>query len=172
MQTLQNSDQSKMELWGRQFRTALSSFPTGVTVVTAVDPEGHGVGVTVNSFVSISLTPPLVMWSLASKAKCRASFESATGFTVNVLAHDQQTVAHQFSRAVEDRFSEIEHRRLAEGGIALGGVSSWFDCRTDRVIEAGDHLLFIGHVIEFELSESDPLVFWRSRFVEAGLNSR
>lgn len=155
-----------------QFRRVLGYFPTGVTVVTACTSDGKPVGVTIGSFTSVSLEPPLVGFMMMTDSG-RWPEISATGvFCVNVLASDQGDLCWQFARTtVEEPFDGVQWRRSnATGSPILAGAIAWIDCSIDAVIEAGDHHFVVGRVLELEHvnPESDPnaLLFYRGRLGE------
>jgi flavin reductase (DIM6/NTAB) family NADH-FMN oxidoreductase RutF len=149
----------------RALRNAFGTFMTGVTVVTAHDPEGNPIGFTANSFTSVSLDPPLVLVCLANSSSNYEAFNQAAGFAVNVLAEDQKDVSNTFARPVEDRFAAVEWRQGPAGSPVLGGVSAWFDCPMHNRVEAGDHLILIGRVEAFETSPAPGLGYARGAYV-------
>lgn len=152
----------------KDFREALGCFPTGVAIITAPDDLGGYVGVTVNSFTSVSLDPPLVLWSLARDSYSRQAFVSAGWFAINILAAGQVELSKRFATRQLDKFAGVVVER-GLGGVALfDGCSARFQCRTYAVHDGGDHLIFIGEVIDFDYRGRDPLVFHRGRYVEAG----
>jgi flavin reductase (DIM6/NTAB) family NADH-FMN oxidoreductase RutF len=148
----------------RDFRRALGQFATGVTVVTARTPDGRKVGVTVNSFSSVSLDPPLVLWSLSRQAPSFADFAHATHFAVNVLAANQHHLSRQFSTPLPDKFSGVEFVEGAGGVPVLSGVNAHFICRNVRQYDGGDHLIFLGEVEDYKFSDGEPLVFHSGRY--------
>jgi flavin reductase (DIM6/NTAB) family NADH-FMN oxidoreductase RutF len=148
----------------RHFRDALAQFATGVTVICARAAEGHFVGFTANSFNSVSLTPPLIVWSLADTGSNLAAFQSAQRYTVNVLAHDQVELARRFSRPHADRFAGVAYRIGAAGAPLIEGCVAWFECRHHAMHRAGDHVLFIGEVDTCERGNGPPLVFHHGRY--------
>lgn len=148
------------------FRQALGTFTTGVTIVTTLDAAGRDVGVTANSFNSVSLAPPMVLWSLARSSTNIAAFLAARYFAVHVLASDQQALATRFSQKA-DRFAGIHPRRGFDGIALLDGCAARFECRTAFQYEGGDHVIFVGEVLSFEHCEREPLVFKRGRFALA-----
>jgi 3-hydroxy-9,10-secoandrosta-1,3,5(10)-triene-9,17-dione monooxygenase reductase component len=150
-----------------RFRQALGTFTTGVTIVTTVDAAGNDVGVTANSFNSVSLAPPMVLWSLARTSTSLAAFLAAHHFAVHVLASDQQTLATRFSTRGADRFAGLSPARGADGIALLDGCAARFECRTAFQHEGGDHVIFVGEVLNFEHCEREPLVFKRGRFAPA-----
>lgn len=145
-----------MEFDEREFREALGCYPTGVAIITAPDGKGGHVGITANSFASLSLDPPLVLWSLDKKAYSREAFHTAGFFGINVLSAGQVELSRHFSRRHMDKFASIEVE-LGEGGIALiDECVARFQCRTHTTYEAGDHIIFIGEVTSFEYDKSRP----------------
>ena len=147
-----------------RFRQALGAFTTGVTIVTTRDGAGSDVGVTANSFNSVSLSPPMVLWSLARSSTTLASFLAARSFAVHVLANDQHALATRFARKGADRFAGLHPRRGLDGIALLEQCAARFECRTAFQYEGGDHVIFVGEVLEFEHNEHEPLVFKRGRF--------
>jgi 3-hydroxy-9,10-secoandrosta-1,3,5(10)-triene-9,17-dione monooxygenase reductase component len=141
------------------FRGALASFATGVTVVTTVDPDGRDIGLTVNSFNSVSLDPPLVLWSLARTSTSLAAFQASKRFAIHVLSAGQQALSSRFASRKVDRFEGLEVER-GEGGVPLlAGCAARFQCRTEFEYDGGDHVIFVGEVAAFDHSELPPLVF-------------
>ena len=143
----------------RQLRDALGRFTTGVTVVTCCDEAGGFVGLTANSFSSLSLEPPLVLWSLRSASPAMVAFQGASRFAVNVLADSQVELSRRFASKSEDRFAEGTWALGAFGAPVLVGCSAVFECETVSHQVAGDHRLFIGRVLACAESALAPLVF-------------
>lgn len=148
----------------RQFRDALAQFATGVTVIAARAAGGSYVGFTANSFNSVSLAPPLVLWSLGRKASTLAAFEAAQCYAISVLAHDQVAIAHRFSRPHIDRFDGVPFRLGAAGAPLIEGSIAWFECVHHARHPAGDHVVFIGEVTTCERSAGRGLVFHHGRY--------
>jgi flavin reductase (DIM6/NTAB) family NADH-FMN oxidoreductase RutF len=148
----------------REFRDALAQFATGVTVICALGPEGRFVGFTANSFNSVSLEPPLVLWSLRRRAADLAHFERAERYAINVLAHDQVELARRFSRPHADRFDGVAYRVGAAGVPLIDGCVATFECRQHARYLAGDHVLFIGEVETCTRAKGRGLVFHHSRY--------
>ncbi len=148
----------------RQFRDALAQFATGVTVIAARRPDGRYAGFTANSFNSVSLDPPLVVWSLNRRAENLAAFENAERYAINVLAHDQIELARKFSRPHADRFDGVSFRLGAADAPLIEGCIAWFECRHHAMHRAGDHMLFIGHVETCERRNGVGLVFHHGRY--------
>jgi 3-hydroxy-9,10-secoandrosta-1,3,5(10)-triene-9,17-dione monooxygenase reductase component len=147
-----------------RFRQALGAFTTGVTIVTTLDARGSDVGVTANSFNSVSLTPPMVLWSLARSSSTIEAFLAARSFAVHVLADDQHALATRFAQKGAERFAGLTPRRGLDGIALLDECAARFECRTAFQYEGGDHVIFVGEVHAFEHNEHEPLVFKRGRF--------
>lgn len=141
------------------FRTALSQFATGITIITATGADGRRVGVTANSFNSVSLSPPLVLWSLAHKSGSFSAFQTCTHFAVNVLAADQEHLSRHFAQHAADKFAGIETVAGAGGSLLLPGSLAQFECRTRSLYPEGDHTIFVGEVIQFAHTDKAPLVY-------------
>ncbi len=150
----------------RALRDALGEFATGVAVVTARGADGQPVGVTVNSFASVSLEPPLVLWSLGLASPSLAAFESCSHYAVNILAADQVEFSQRFSQAQEDRFVGITTTVGAGGTPLLPGCSAWFECRNEIRYPGGDHVILVGFVVNFRREPKAPLVFHGGRYRE------
>lgn len=143
----------------KDFRRALGMFATGVTIVTARMKDGTPVGVTANSFNSVSLNPPLVLWSLAKNARSLQAFSEAGNWNVHILAEDQVAMSNLFARAGEDKFSGIDLDQGLTEAPLLTGCSARFQCRTMFQYEGGDHVIFVGEVIGYDRSERPPLLY-------------
>jgi 3-hydroxy-9,10-secoandrosta-1,3,5(10)-triene-9,17-dione monooxygenase reductase component len=151
----------------RLFRDALGAFATGVTIVTTVDPSGRDIGLTASSFNSVSLDPPMVLWSLSKRSSNLPAFIAAPWFAVHVLAHDQDDLSVRFAQRGVDRFDGLDLER-GQGGIPLlNGCAARFECRTEFRYEGGDHVIFVGRVEKFEHSRRTPLVFHGGRYALA-----
>jgi 3-hydroxy-9,10-secoandrosta-1,3,5(10)-triene-9,17-dione monooxygenase reductase component len=147
------------------FRKALGAFPTGVTVITTRSREGAPVGLTVNSFNSVSLDPPLILWSLAKTSSVLAVFESARNWAVHVLAADQQAMSKRFATRSADRFAGLPIEVGVGGVPLLSGCAARFQCTTESRHAGGDHIIFVGQVLAFDRRAVAPLVFQDSRYV-------
>lgn len=150
----------------RRLRDALGAYPTGVTVVTTRGPDGRAVGLTVNSFASLSLDPPLLLWSLANRSPNRRAFRAASHFAINVLGSGQEALARSFANpTVTDKFDGVAWQPSAAHGVPLlAGTLAHFVCECRDAIEAGDHTLFIGRVDQHAHVGGEPLVFHGGRF--------
>ena len=151
----------------RQFRNALGAFATGVTIVTTRTRAGADVGLTANSFNSVSLEPPMVLWSLAKSARSLPAFLESSYFAVHVLSASQQELSHMFARRGADKFSGLALERGRGGIPLLDGCSARFQCRTAVKYEGGDHVVFIGEVESFDHFDRPPLVFHGGRYAQA-----
>ena len=130
----------------QEFRTALGMFATGVTIVTARTAEGEVIGLTANSFNSVSLDPPLVLWSLSRAAASLAVFAAGSHYAINVLAADQKVLAERFAMKGADRFSGVSFEQGAGGAPLLHGAAATFECFNRSRYEEGDHVIFVGEV--------------------------
>lgn len=150
-----------------ELRRVLGRFATGVTVVTAAVPDG-AVGITVNSFTSVSLDPPMVLFCLASTSRARAVFRRGAHFAVNILSEDQEDVSRCFAARESggnERFATVEVRVGVTGAPLLAECVAHLECEVVDEVEAGDHLIVIGRVIDLDIGrDHPPLVFFASRY--------
>ena len=151
-----------------EFRHALGCFATGVTVVTAVAEDGTPVGLTVNSFNSLSLDPPLVLWSLGTGSPLLGAFERASHFAVNILAEDQTELSQRFALRAVDKFSDLKLRPGLGGAPLLPDCVAWLECRTRSHQRHGDHVLFIGEVDRIAATAKKPLLYLHGHYASAG----
>jgi flavin reductase (DIM6/NTAB) family NADH-FMN oxidoreductase RutF len=151
-------------------RRALGSFGTGVTVVSSRAADGHLVGVTVNSFSSVSLDPPIVLWSLNRLSPSLPAFDHCGRFVVNVLAVDQGALSHRFSRPLPqgdaDKFHGVPHRLTQEGLPVLAGSAAHFECLVLQRMVVGDHVLFLGEIEAFEHHRRVGLLYCQGRYAQ------
>lgn len=149
------------------YRRSLGCFPTGITVMTASDGDRR-VGVTANSFGSLSLDPPLVLWNLKLNAPSLPVFRDAGHFAVNVLAWHQREISQQFATPLEDKFAGIDHETGIGGSILLSGCAVTYECQLVHEFVKGDHVVLIGEVQRFQDFHREPLIFFRGdhRFFE------
>lgn len=149
----------------RAFRSALGSFATGIAVVSACAPDGSFVGLTVNSFNSVSLDPPLVLWSLDRNSPSLAVFRDAGHYAVNILAADQETVSQRFATRLNDKFGELEVCAGFGGVPLLHGCCAWFECINEAQYAGGDHLILLGRVARFSHDPARaPLLYHAGRY--------
>ena len=153
-----------MTTQAHDFRNALGQFATGVTVVTTVDDGGDPVGITANSFNSVSVDPPMVLWSIARQSGKRSAFESADRFVVNVLSEDQVEISRQFAKGGRTHFSNIDWRPGAAGLPLLPGCAARFECRKVYQYDGGDHIIIVGEVEQFDATGREALVFHRGQY--------
>lgn len=147
------------------YRRALAQFATGVTIVTTRDPDGVPTGLTVNSFNSVSLEPPLVLWSLALKASSLAAFKTCRHYAVNVLGAGQLDAAKTFADAKADRFATVPwHAGPFDMPIIDGAVASLIVGNRSQYIE-GDHMILVGEVVTYDAPGGPPLVFHDGRYI-------
>ena len=142
----------------RDLRRALGQYATGVTVVTT-HHDGRDYGMTANSFTSVSLNPPLVLWAAAKSSPSLPAFEAAEMFAVNVLACDQHHLSRQFSTSGPEKFDGVRLLRDGDGPPVLEGTVAHFVCRRTRRVDAGDHVVFFGEIESYEAPGGEPLVF-------------
>jgi flavin reductase (DIM6/NTAB) family NADH-FMN oxidoreductase RutF len=143
----------------RDFRNALGSFATGVTVITAAAPGGKPVGLTCNSFASVSLNPPLVLWSLVIYSPNLSAFQDASHFAVNVLGVSQQALSTQFATRSDNKFAGVDWTPgLGQAPILAGCVAN-FQCRAAGRYYGGDHVIFLGAVEAYAYNRDEPLLF-------------
>ena len=151
----------------RDFRSALGCFPTGVCLITTLAPEGRRVGLTANSFSSVSLDPPMVLWSLSRTAASAPVFRDAEYFAINVLAADDQALSGHFAKSGVDKFAAFDERFAAGlGGVPVlkNGVAT-FECHSRHRYYGGDHIIVIGVVERYAYhSDRAPLLFHRGRY--------
>lgn len=149
----------------RHFRDALSQFATGVTVITTRLDDGSFLGLTASSFNSVSLDPPLVLWSLSNQARSMPVFTANSHYVINVLSASQERLAMRFAERREDRFSGVEFTLSATGQPILSGASAWFECHNRSRYPEGDHVIFVGEVESCAVSPQAPLVYHGGRLI-------
>jgi flavin reductase (DIM6/NTAB) family NADH-FMN oxidoreductase RutF len=148
-----------------EFRHALGMFATGVTIVTARSAEGDLVGLTANSFNSVSLEPPLVLWSLSRSAASMAALSTGSHYAINILAADQKALAERFAGKREDRWDGVDFSDGRCGAPLLAGAAATFECFNRSRYEEGDHVIFVGEVERCEQrAEVSPLLFHGGKF--------
>jgi flavin reductase (DIM6/NTAB) family NADH-FMN oxidoreductase RutF len=148
-----------------EFRAALGMFATGVTIVTARASNGKLVGLTANSFNSVSLNPPLVLWSLARAAGSMAAFSTGSHYAINVLAADQQELAQRFATKGVERWTGVAYTEGLAGAPLLTGAAAVFECYNRSRYEEGDHVIFVGEVERCQhRADASPLLFHGGKF--------
>jgi 3-hydroxy-9,10-secoandrosta-1,3,5(10)-triene-9,17-dione monooxygenase reductase component len=150
----------------RDFRSALGCFPTGVCLITTLAPDGRRVGLTANSFSSVSLDPPMVLWSLSRNASSAPVFRDAEYFAINVLAAGDEEISGHFAKSGEDKFG-LFPERFGEGiaGVPmLNGAVATFECHSRHRYYGGDHIIVIGVVERYSHTDRPPLLFHRGKY--------
>ena len=148
-----------------ELRRCLGSFVTGVTVITVLDESGSPIGMTANSFNSVSLDPPLIVWSLRSNARAFPVYSSASRFVVNILSEDQVEVSNRFAKSGPDQFNGVATTPGIGGLPMIDGCSAYLECRTEATYPGGDHLLFLGRVERIVGSARKPLAFGAGKYM-------
>jgi 3-hydroxy-9,10-secoandrosta-1,3,5(10)-triene-9,17-dione monooxygenase reductase component len=151
----------------KEFRKALGSFATGVTIITTRAPDGTPLGLTCNSFNSVSLNPPLVLWSLENKALSLPVFQQTSHWAVHVLSADQEELSARFARRGGNKFAGLELEEGVGKTPLLTGCTARFQCRNSFQYDGGDHVIFVGEVLQFDRNDVAPLVFHGGRYAHA-----
>ncbi|MEH6434986.1 flavin reductase family protein [Massilia sp. DD77] len=146
------------------FRHALSQFATGVTVITTRLVDGSFRGLTASSFNSVSLEPPLVLWSLGAGANSLPIFSGNSHYVINVLSAGQEELAMRFSRRRDNPFEGVDYELSRTGQPILKGVSAWFECHNRSRYPEGDHVIFVGEVEECAVHPQPSLIFHGGKF--------
>lgn len=147
-----------------QFRRCLGRFATGVTVVTCVDAVGEPCGITANSFSSVSLEPPLVLWNIAKVSRSLQAFLETECFGINVLTAGQEPLSVRFASSEPRLFDGVTYSSTAHGTPRLSDTLAWLECRRFETHDCGDHHIVIGEVLDFESKEGEPLLFYRGQY--------
>ena len=156
-----------MSLSQRAFRDALGTYTTGVCIITVQPPGRRPIGMTVNSFASVSLDPPLVLWSLQNGSECFAAFEGATQFGVNILSNSQQDLSNYYAQKGDHSLIKGSYRQGKSGCIVLKDVITSFECNMHARHDGGDHTILVGHVQEMHAKPAGkPLVFYSGSYRE------
>jgi len=144
---------------GRLFRRVLGLFPTGVTIVTTWDADGQPVGATVSSFNSVSLDPPLVLFSLARNMGCCEAFAAAGPLAIHVLGDGQEDLSNRFARGGADKWADLAYGAGEHGAPLIDGTLATFECRPYAQYPGGDHTIFVAEVSQLRFRDGEPLVF-------------
>lgn len=148
-----------------QLKNTLSQFPTGVCVITTKDKVGHNFGITVNSFNSVSLNPPLVLWSINKDTHSTEVFTETSHFNVNILAEQQIAISNQFASNIDNRFQDINYQLDANSIPLLEDLAAYLQCKTWQIYEGGDHLIIVGEVINtFVDNDKQSLLYYRGNY--------
>lgn len=146
------------------FRKAMSTFATGVTIMTCRGEDGRAVGMTVNSFTSVSLEPPLVLWCINQSIVPTAAFNATGHFAVHVLHRGQESLSNHFAVDREDKFEGIEHSNGVADLPILTDFLSVYQCKISNRVMAGDHAILIGELVDYEIRDREPLIFYGSSY--------
>ncbi|OIK10747.1 oxygenase [Bacillus sp. MUM 116] len=147
------------------FKQIMGDYPTGVTIVTTTKEDGTPVGLTVNSFASVSLEPLMVLWSIDHRSSLLKDFKEGGKFAVHVLAEEQVELCKTFATKHDDRFSTCDWKLSSNGLPIIDGALGVFECKTFKDIEAGDHTVFIGEVTDLQINKGkDPMLYHRRNF--------
>ena len=147
-----------------EIRRAFGCYPTGVAIVTTVAPDGSRVGMTISSFNSVSLDPPLILWNIANESCNYAAFAETDHFAVHVLADRQGDLSTRFAARTGDKFEGLDCAEGIEGNPILPEFAACFQCVTEHRYEGGDHVIIVGRVLDFEDRMLEPLIFHRSAY--------
>lgn len=152
----------------KDLRRCLGRFATGITIVTCSDASGRPCGITANSFSSVSLEPPLVLWNIAKSSNSLQAYLDAEHFAIHVLKDDQEPLSRHFAQTDHSLFDGVAHTPSEQGVPILPDMLARFDCRTRQVVDAGDHHIIIGEVVEFVMDEGEPLLYCRGEYRRIG----
>ncbi len=154
-----------MTVTSDEFRNALSTFASGVTVVTSADPDGRYYGLTVSAFCSVSLDPPLVLACVEKTTRCHDVFLESARFIVNVLAEGQEDLSERFASQLDDKFDGVKFG-VEDGLPVLDGTVAHLTCELDNAYGGGDHTIFVGRVLNTAVNGGRPLLYANSRYRE------
>jgi len=149
----------------KQLRKTLGAMTTGVTVITTVGAEGTHHGVTANSFTSVSLDPPLVLWSQAVTSRSHPVFRDSDRFIVNILAEDQSHISDRFAKSGDDKFVGLEIEPGLDGLPIIRGCAAYLECRKVAAYPGGDHIVFLGEVENIFRCDRIPLAFRDGKYL-------
>jgi len=153
-----------MALDAREIRNVMAHFATGVTVITTNDITGKPFGLTVNSFTSLSLNPPLVVVCVDKTVDCYSCFDESKVFAVNVLSEDQEELSRRFATKGIEKFAGIQWRMGEYGSPLLDGVIGTIECKVTRSYEGGDHTIFLGEILSATAKGDRPLLFFKGKY--------
>lgn len=154
------------------FRRVVGSFATGVTIITTTAPNGEPIGLTANSFNSVSLDPPLVLFSLARKLYSHSAFEASRHFSISVLHEGQLELAKQFAVAFGEKWKDVEFEMGDFGCRLISQAAATLECEKYASYDGGDHIIYVGRVLKIKAdSARAPLVFWRGKFAKVASES-
>ncbi|MCT4655329.1 MAG: flavin reductase family protein [Cohaesibacter sp.] len=144
---------------GLRLRKAMGQYGTGIAIATTLDSEGVPHGLTINSFNSVSLDPPLVLWSLSHMSGNMEAFSTSDHFAVNILSQQQKDMSVRFASPVKDRFADVDWSKGSTGAPVFPDLVACLECKVEKMVDGGDHVIFIGRVVEATHSELPPLLY-------------
>lgn len=150
-----------------ELRHAFGRFATGIAIITTLDEDGKPYGLTINSFASVSMAPPIISWNVIRGSTAHQTITQAGRFVVNILATSQRDVAQQMTGPIEHRFAGVPYHDSSSGLPIISNTLATFECETHSMISAGDHDIVLGTVKQFEHREGHPLVYWRGNYATA-----
>ena len=153
-----------MTIEQQKLRHCFGTFMTGVTVVTTIDDKGKPIGFTANSFTSVSLDPPLLLICVDNSSDHIETYSNGSGFVINVLAENQKDLSNRFASPIEDRFEGIDWQKSERGNPMLSGTAAFFDCSTEKTIDAGDHQIIIGRIHDCNSNGKSGLGYHRGQY--------
>jgi flavin reductase (DIM6/NTAB) family NADH-FMN oxidoreductase RutF len=148
----------------KKLRQGLGKFATGVTIVTCADPDGKPCGITVNSFSSVSLEPPLILWNIAKVSNSLNAYLHARHFAINVLADDQRDLSHHFAQSDNPVFDNVDIASNPHGVPLIRHTLACLECSTEQVHETGDHFIIVGRVRSMNFCDRKPLLFYDGNY--------
>ena len=151
----------------KNLRRCLGKFATGVTVVSCRDTDGVACGITANSFSSVSLDPPLILWNVAKVSRSLHAYLKAEHFAVNVLGAEQKSLSARFAKSEDNLFDGIDYADSSDGVPMIDGAIAHFLCRTFEIHECGDHHIIVGEVIDYVANDGAPLLYFNGSYAEA-----
>lgn len=157
-----------MAITNQEFRNALATFASGVTVVTAAAPDGKLYGLTVSAFCSVSLEPPLVLICIEKTARCHEAFKESERLVVNVLAEDQRHVSERFATQMENKFDGLDFSLNENGTPVIEGAATVLECAVRECVDGGDHTIFILEVEDTQVGINRPLVYYGGNYRTLG----
>ncbi|WP_342431574.1 flavin reductase family protein [Neobacillus sp. FSL H8-0543] len=152
------------------FKQIMGNYPTGVTIVTTLDDQGHPVGLTVNSFTSVSIDPLLVLWCIDRKVSTFKNFINATHFAIHTLSSDQVDACWAFAGREQDRFSKVNWKKSKIGLPIIIDSLGKLECKTIQQIDAGDHVILMGEVVELSKQDKTPLLYFNKNIAAMPTN--
>jgi flavin reductase (DIM6/NTAB) family NADH-FMN oxidoreductase RutF len=162
-----------LDLDPRAFRQALGQFATGVAIITAQAVDGSAIGLTMSSFNSVSVDPPLILFSIDRRSFSLNAMIEAKGYAVNILGRDQEHLSDKFARALGDKWTAVEHTLGDNAAPLIAGALAHFECTPYAHHDGGDHVIFVGRVKKFTAyPQNEPLIFFRGTYRSLANNER